>query len=169
MPSQKNITDLADIQSKKDQSRSVIFAHYHGLKANQINDLRDKVRQAGGELVVSKNTLLRIAFGKSDEINSTLAGPTAAIFAYEDEIAPLKAVADFAKENELPKLTAGYFNHQVISADQVNTLSKLPGKQQLQAMVVGTLAAPLHGLLNVMQGNIRGLVYTLKAIGDKKK
>ncbi len=168
MPSKKNIVDLTDLQTKRDNSKAVVFAHYHGLKSNQINQLRDKVRDAGGEMVVAKNTLLRIAFGKSDEINSTLTGPTAAIFAYEDEIAPLKVVSEFAKENELPKLTAGFFNNQVINADQVTKLSALPGKKELRGQVVGTLSAPLYGLVNVMQGNLRNLVYALKAIGDKK-
>jgi len=168
MPSQKNIVNLGDIQQKKDKSKAVVFAHYHGLKSNQINILRDKIRRAGGEMVVTKNTLLRIAFGKSDEINSTLTGPTAAIFAYDDEIAPLKVLSDFAKDNELPKLTAGYFNKQVINADQVTKLSKLPSKLELQAKVVGSMSAPLYGLVNVMTGNIRSLLYTLKAIGDKK-
>jgi len=168
MPSQKNITNLADIQNKKAKSKTVFFAHYHGLKSNQINDLRGKIKQVGGEMVVAKNTLLKIAFGKSIEIDNALNGPTATIFSYEDDISPLKVVADYAKENELPTFTAGYLDNIIINADEVVKLSKLPSKQELKAGVVRSISSPLYGIVNVLQGNIRNLVYTLKAIESKK-
>jgi len=168
MPSQKNINNLSEIKDKKSKAKMVFFAHYHGLKNNQINDLRERVRSVGGEMVVAKNTLLRIAFGKSDDTLNTLIGPTATFFSYDDEITTLKVVADFAKDNELPSLTAGYLDNKIINADEVVKLSKLPGKQELQAKLVGSISSPLYGIVNVLQGNIRNLVYVLKAIGDSK-
>jgi large subunit ribosomal protein L10 len=167
MPSKINISKLEDLNKKKSQSKSVVFAHYQGLNVNQINELRAKVKQAGGELVVSKNTLLRLAFDKCD-LNQELTGPTITVFAYEDEIAPLKVVADFSKENKLPTFTAGYFDSKVMAVDEVVKLSKLPGKLELQAKVVSSIAAPLSGIVNVLQGNLRNLVYTLKTIQDQK-
>ncbi|NMC35756.1 50S ribosomal protein L10 [Candidatus Beckwithbacteria bacterium] len=167
MPSQQNVDLLNQIKDKKNQSKATIFAHYRGLGVNQLNELRDKIREVGGELLVTKNTLLRLAYNNKD-LDEALQGPTAAVFAYEDEVAPLKVVADFSKDNELPEFTAGYFDDKALTADQVIALSKLPGKQELQAKVVGSLAAPLSGMVNVLQGNIRNLVYVLGAIKNSK-
>jgi large subunit ribosomal protein L10 len=167
MPNKKNQAELQTIQEKKDQAKSVIFAHYAGLGVNQMNDLRQKIKDAGGELVVAKNTLLRIAFG-DQTLSEALVGPTVTVFSYEDEIAPLKAVAQFEKDNELPTFTAGYMDAKSLSREEVVQLAKLPGKLELQAQLVGTLAAPMSGLLNVFQGNTRNLVYALKAIQEQK-
>ncbi len=167
MPSKKNIAELKVINEKKDRAKSVTFIHYRGLGANQLNDLRNKIRETGGELFITKNTLLKISFS-DQKLNNILMGPTAAIFAYEDEIAPLKIVADFEKDNKLPTFTGGYFDGEGMIANDVIQLSKLPSKLELQSKLVGTLAAPMSGFLNVLQGNTRNLVYALKAIVDKK-
>lgn len=168
MPSKQNISELKKIQEKKEESKNIVFTHYRGLTVNQVSELRQKIKDAGGEMLVTKNTLLRVAFDQNETLNEILTGPTAAVFAYEDEIAPLKVIADFNKENKLPKFTGGYMDGQVINADQVKQLSKLPGKDQLRGQLVGTLSAPITGFLNVIQGNTRNLVYALKAIQEKK-
>ena len=167
MPCQQNINLLEEVKGKKNKSKSVIFIHYRGLGSNDLNNLRSKVKAAGGEVSIYKNTLLKIAFAK-EELNSSLIGPTAAVFAYEDEIAPLKILADFNKNKELPTFTAGFLDDRVLSADDLIKLSKLPGKLELQAKVVGSLAAPLSGIVNVLQGNIRKFVYVLEAIKNQK-
>ena len=167
MPSKQNVTELSRIQEKKDNAKSVVFTHYRGLGVNQMNELRQKIKDAGGELLVTKNTLLRIAFG-DENLSKDLTGPTAAIFAYQDEIAPIKVISEYAKDNEKPTFTAGYMDEKALTGDQVVQLSKLPGKQELQAKLVGTLVAPMTGFLNVLQGNTRNLVYALKAIQEKK-
>jgi large subunit ribosomal protein L10 len=167
MPSKQNVSDLSEIKQRKDKAKSVVFVHYRGLTSNNINELRRKIKEAGGELLIFKNTLLRIAFENQD-LSQSLTGPTAAIFAYEDEVAPLKIVADFAKTTQLPELTAAYLDEKFLSAEAVKQLAKLPGKLELRAKVIGTMAAPLYGLVNVLQGNIRKIVYTISAIKDKK-
>lgn len=167
MPSQENVDLLQQIHEKKDKSKSVVFTHYRGLTVNDMTQLRAKLREAGGEMLVTKNTLLRIAFG-NEALSKDLVGPTAAIFAYDDEISPLKVAADFVKGHDVFQLTAGYLDGRALTADEVKQLAKLPGKQEMRAQLVGTLAAPLSGFVNVLQGNIRGLVYALKAISEKK-
>jgi large subunit ribosomal protein L10 len=167
VPSQKNVNQLSVIKEKKDKAKSVVFADYRGLKANQINILRQKVKESGGEILVTKNTLLSIAFD-SKELKEKLTGPIIAIFSYEDEVAPLKTVDEYKKTNELPTYAAGFLNQRVIKADEVEQLAKLPSKLELQAKVVGTIAAPLSGFVNVLQGNIRNLVYALNALKEKQ-
>ena len=167
MPSKKNIDLLADINQKKDRAKSAVFVHYRGLTGNQLNQLRDEIKQAEGEILVTKNTLLRKAFA-NDQLNQALVGPTAVIFAYEDEIAPLKILTRFAKNAELPTLTGGFMDQRALSPEDVTQLSLLPGKLELQAKLVGSLNAPLFGMVNVLAGNIRNLIYALKAIEDNK-
>lgn len=167
MPSIKNVQQLELLKQKKTEAKSVVFAHYRGLGVNDVSQLRSQIKDAGGEMLVTKNTLLRLAFADK-ELDKALVGPTAAIFAYEDEIEPLKIVSEFSKKHQLPTLTAGFFDDKVLDLDQVQQLSKLPGKKELQAQLVGTIAAPISGFLNVLQGNTRNLIYALKAVADQK-
>ncbi len=167
MPNQQNIDNLKLLNEKKNQAKSAIFVHYRGLSGNLDTQLRTQIKNVGGEMMVAKNTLLKLVFG-SKELNTALSGPTAVIWAYQDEIAPLKTVSDFAKTNELPIVTAGFLDDKVLTQQEVDRLAKLPGKLELQAKVVGSLAAPLSGFVNVLQGNIRKFTYILKAIQETK-
>ena len=119
---------------------------------------------------MQKNTLIKIA---SKELGiefpeEALNGPTAALFAYSDEVAPLKELAAFAKTNEKPTVKAGLLGTTILSIERVAQLSKLPTKDVLRANVVGSLASPLYGIVGVLNGNIRNLVYTLNAIKEAK-
>lgn len=157
------------LKEKIAASKSLIFAEYHGLDVNQINDLRVVIKEAGGEMTVAKNTLMKVALeDKSDEINETLKGPIATIFSYEDAIAPIKAIADFAKKFNLPTIKAGIVNGEFQDATKIKILSELPSKDELIARLVGGLKSPLTGIANVLSGTNRNFVYVLSAIADKR-
>jgi len=173
MPSQKNINQLKTIQEKIAQAKSIVLADYRGLSVSQQDELRKAVKQVDGELIVAKNTLVRLAL-KQENINlpndlqTSLQGPTITLLAYEDEIAPIKALAEFAKNHQLPEIKAGFLNKEPLSADQVNQLAKLPTKIELLAKTVATIKAPLSGIVNVLSGNLKNLVYALQAIKEVK-
>ena len=160
MPSEKNVATVNLLKTKLQQAKSIVFADASGLSVNLQRELRQKIKLAGGELIVAKNTLLKIALGVKDQ----LAGPTITLLAYDDEIAPIKALAEFAKAHELPKIKAGFLAKEPLTKDQVETLANLPTKIELLAKTVGTLQAPITGFVNVLQGNLRKLVYVLKAV-----
>ncbi|OGD63013.1 50S ribosomal protein L10 [Candidatus Beckwithbacteria bacterium RBG_13_42_9] len=168
MPSQKNTQQLEALKEKAAKAKSIALTDYRGLTVAQMTNLRNKVREAGGELHVAKNTLLKLAL-QSDELNQTnaLEGPTLTLFAYEDEVAPIKAIVDFAKENELPHLKAGFLGQDFLNKEKLLALAKLPAREQLYAHLVGQLNAPISGFVNVLSANIRNLVYVLSAIKDK--
>ena len=170
MPSQKNIHQLEELKQKADQAKSIALADYRGLNVGQITKLRSLVKEAGGELLVTKNTLLKLAL-KNDQLNQTeaLTGPTLVLFANDDEVTPLKAVAEFARENEMPKLKAGFLGKEFLSIDKITYLSKLPSRQELQAKFVSQMAAPLSGLVNLLSGSLRNLVYVLNALKKNKE
>ena len=173
MPSQKNLDQVKDLQQKLKQAKSVVLADYRGLSVNLQQDLRKQIKQADGELLVIKNTLLKLAletekYGLPRDFVEILRGPTITLLAYEDEIAPLKILADFAKDHQLPKIKAGFLSKQALTQAQVEALAKLPTKVKLLSKTVATIKAPLSGMLNVLSGNLRNLVYALEAIKTQK-
>lgn len=173
MPNSKKVELVAQLKEKVARSKSIIFTEYQGLSVNQINDLRGKVEDSGAEMVVAKNTLLKIALkdekvgGK--ELDEHLKGPTASIFAYEDAIAPLKALVEFAKTAELPTLKAGYVDGVYSKASDLEILSNLPSREELLAQVVGTMKRPISGLVTALGATQRNFVYALSAIAEKKE
>ncbi len=173
MPNQKNIEEVKRLSEKVKQAKSIVLADYRGLPVNLQQKLRRQIREAGGELLVAKNTLLNIAL-KQEKVElpkdfaTLLQGPTITLLAYEDEVAPIKALAEFAKENKLPQVKCGFLGKESLSADKVEELSKLPTKLDMIAKTVGTIKAPLTGFVNVLSGNLRNLIYALEAIKQKK-
>ena len=170
MPSPKNIQLLKLLQEKLRQAKATVLADYRGLTVDQLTELRQKVREAGGELMVAKNTLLRLAL-QSQSLptpDDQLTGPTIVLFAYEDEIAPLKALSDFAKQYDLPKLKAGLLYNELLTTDRLNQLAKLPGKKELLARFTRLVNAPRVNLVFALRANLQNLVLVLKALQEKK-
>ncbi|HEY5601028.1 MAG TPA: 50S ribosomal protein L10 [Patescibacteria group bacterium] len=166
-------TKAKDIQSlidKISKSKSIVVADYRGLTVNQVNDLRKKVREVGGELVVIKNTLFKRALKQSEfeTDNLTLEGPSATLFSYEDQIQPLKALADVKKTLGFLDFKLGFLDKELLNNEQIEALTKLPSKLELQAKVVGTLAGPLYQTLYVLQANLRNLVSVLDQAAKSK-
>ena len=97
-------------------------------------------------------------------------GPTAIAYSAEDTVAPAKILKDFIKETKTEALTvkAGIADGQVIDAAAVEALASLPSREELLAKLVGSMQAPISGLVNVLQGNIRNMVYVLDAVRAKK-
>ncbi len=161
--SQKYFT-VDNLKEKLKATKALILTDYSGLKVEQINQLRQDIKKTGGEFEVIKNTLLCLAIKKE---GLTLQGPTAALWLYSDDLAPLKALAAFIKKNELPKLKFGFWDKGLIEADRIKELANLPSLTELQAKLVGFLKSPLSGLTYNLKGNLFKLVYLLKARGGE--
>lgn len=170
---QKNIDKVNELKDKISKSNSMIFAEYHGLDANKVNELRAVIKETGAEMTIVKNTLLKIALEKekagSKELNEQLEGPIATVFSYEDSIAPIKAIAEFAEKFEFPTIKAGIIDGEFTNAAKMMILSKLPSRDELIAKLVGSLKSPLSGIISVLGGSQRNFVYALSAIADKRK
>ncbi len=172
MPNQKNTETVKVLREKVSKAKSIIFADFKGLAANNASDLRQQMHDQNAEVSVSKNTLLKIALNEekvaTDKLEEHLKGNTVAIFSYDDAIAPLKPLVEFAKKFELLKIKAAVINGIFADAAQVDTISKLPSREQLIAQVIGTMKSPLSGFVNVLSGSKRKFVYAIKAIADAK-
>lgn len=159
--------DVAFLKQKVTEAKSIIFTDYQKLNANQMSDLRSKLRDIGAEVSVAKNTLLGIAL---EDNKIELKGPTMTIFSYEDAIEGIKILFDFSKDNEdIPQVKAGIVEGVYTDANQLETLSNLPSKDQLRAQVVGGLKSPLNGLVNTLGGVQKSFVYALADIARNKE
>jgi large subunit ribosomal protein L10 len=155
---------------KLGKAKSVVFADYKGMTMSQLQELRKALKESGAEFTITKNNLVKLAL-KNNQLtvdDKVLEGPIATLFAYEDEISPIKTLVKTIKDNQIGKVKAGILDGETMDEYKVVKLSQLPSKDELRGKVVGVLVAPLHGLLNVTQGNLRNLVYALEQIRVQK-
>lgn len=158
---------VEDLKSKVKGAKSIVFTEYQGLSASKIADLRSKLRDAGAETSVAKNKLLEIALG---EKKIKLTGPTMTVFSYEDAVATIKLLFDFAEENEeRPVIKSGFVEGNLVDLKTLRVLSELPGRDQLIAQVVGGLKSPLSSIVGVLGGVQRNFVYAMAAIAKAKE
>lgn len=167
MPNKKNQAQLEMLTEKLSRAQSVTIIDYSGTTVNDQVKLRQEIKDAGGEMLVTKNTLIDIAVGKG-KLSESLEGMSAIVFSYADPIAAVKKLFTFQKDSEKLTIKQGYMEDKVLSADEVKALSKLPGKNELIGMLLRTLQAPGNNLASVLKATQRNLVYALQAIADKK-
>jgi large subunit ribosomal protein L10 len=168
---EKKQGEVVDLVAGLGTSKAVVLADVSKLKVNDLNDLRRKAEKEKVRAQTAKKTLLKIAFkesGKDVVDTKNLPGSVSLFFGMGDEVSAAKVIADYRKGHENVKILGGILESKWMSAEEVMALAKLPSKQELIAQVVGTIRAPLSGFVNVLQGNVRGLVYAIAAIRDKK-
>jgi len=160
------VTALTD---KVSRAKSIILAEYTGIKHKQLEELRRKLKAVNAELVVTKNRLFKRALGdKAGGIEKLLEKQTATLFAYADEVAPLKEVTKFFKAVGFGKTKGGLLGTNVLSQDDVTRLATLPAREVLLGRLVGQLNAPIQGFHYALQWNLNKLVWALNSIKEKK-
>ena len=166
---ESKVKAVEEIRDRFSRSKSAILADYRGLNVAEMTDLRKQLRQQEIELKVLKNTLTSIAVKDLNyDLDEFLQGPTAIAFSYNDPVAPAKVMAEFAKKYKSLELKAGIVEGKVADKDMVIELSKMPPREELLAKAVGSIQSPLYGIVGVLDGSLRNLVYTLQAVQDKK-
>jgi len=157
---------------KEDLSRTpdLILSDFRGMTFPQMIDLRAKLSEQGASYKVVRNAFARFAIKEAGlpDVSSMLEGPTALAFLGKDPSPAAKILVDFTKNAPLT-IKGGVVSGKVLSAKDIEALSKLPGRLQLLASLMGTLNAPLTNLMYVMNGVSSKLVRTLAAVADKKR
>ncbi|HLD11445.1 MAG TPA: 50S ribosomal protein L10 [Patescibacteria group bacterium] len=174
MKTQQKKDIVKGLTEKIKKAKSIVFSDYLGLKVLQMQQLREKLATLDAELSISKNTLIKRAINEAkledgEKVDPVLQGPTAVLLSYKDEIAALKQLVTFAKDNELPKVKGGYLGTTFLSLEEVKKLSTLPSREMLLGKVVGGLSSPLYGLVNALSWEPKRLVWTLTQIAQTKK
>lgn len=159
-----------EIKEKFQRAEAVVLVDYRGLNVAEVTELRKRFREAGADYKVYKNTLMTRALTElgMEELIPYLTGPNAVALGYDDPVVPAKIISEFAKDHDKLEVKAGMISRKVIGAEGVKSLANLPSKEVLVAQALGGLNAPITGFVNVLQGNIRNLVYALNAIAEKK-
>ncbi len=163
--------DISRYTKELKEAKAIVFADLSALKVADSTDLRRKSKAEKVAVVSSKKTLLRLALKSAkagDVDDAALKGSVALLLAHGDEIAPAKVLETFRKTHENAVILGGILESKWLSPEQVKALAALPSKQELIARVVGSIGAPLSGLVGVLKGNLRQLVYVLNAIKDSK-
>lgn len=162
---------VQEIQSRLQDANLVIFTDYRGLSVTEMNELRAKLKNAGAEYRVLKNTMTRFALQNTglEELLPYIEGPNAVLFSTSEPVEPAKILFDFAKTNKNLEVKAGILEGKVIGIDQIKGLSTLPSREVLVAQVLGGLQAPLYGFAYVLKANLSGLVRALDAIREQKE
>lgn len=152
-----------------ERSQSLIITEYIGLTVKDMDELRAKVREAGGEFHIVKNTLAKLALGAASlEIDDEHFVGTAAIgFAHEDPPALAKAITDFAKGSSFLKVKAGYLDNRLMSAAEVRILANVPPLPVMRAILLSTILAPATQLVRTLSEPGRQVAAVLKAFSDK--
>jgi large subunit ribosomal protein L10 len=163
---------VGTLSEKLKEAKSVVFVDYAGMGVSQQQDFKSKLREVGGNMLVAKNTLVSLA-GKKAELpeeatdRQLLSGQTAMVFSGEDAVASIQILGKFAGAFEIPKIKAGVVEGVYQDKDGIVRITMLPSKEQLQANVVGAVAAPLYGTVGVLQANLQKLVFIIDQARQK--
>jgi large subunit ribosomal protein L10 len=152
------------------RSEGMIVTEYSGLNMKQIDELRGKVREAGGEFHIAKNTLSKKAFTSSGVSvpDNLFEGSTAIVFAFKDAAGMSKIIVDVGRTMDAVKIKGGFLGGRAITAEQVRALSELPPLPVVRAQLMGTLLAPASKLVRTLAEPGRSLAAVLKAFVDKE-
>ena len=144
---------VAELVETLKSAQAGVLVDYRGITVEQDTKLRTKLREAGVEYKVVKNTLTRFAANEVgfQELDEQLNGPTALAVSTTDAVAPAKVISDFAKEVETLQIKAGFVDGKVISLDEVKQLANTPSREVLIAKIMGSLNAPISKLVRTLQ------------------
>ena len=162
---------VAEVADKASRAAAMYFADFTGLTVEEATELRREFRKAGVEYRVVKNTLAKKALERVtgyDRVYDKLVGPTGIAFSYDDAVAPAKIIKKFSEKSGKLKLKVAVLEKQVFDGSQLDQLSKLPTRPELMAGVVGSLHAPITGIVGAIGAVMRDLVYVIDAIEKKK-
>ena len=151
------------------KSQGMILTEFSGIHTEALGKLRSQVREAQGEIHVTKNTLVEYAFRQAGlpVPGGELTKSTAVGFAFEDVSALAKTLVTFAKESQFVKIKGGLVGKRLLTVKEVETLAELPPLPVVRAQLLGVVNAPARNLAGVVAGSVRQVVNVLKAFADK--
>lgn len=158
------------LEERFKKQRVSVFANFAGISVAKLSQFRRELKKIGAEFKVAKKTLLdRALRAVGFEVNpDELKGEVGVIFGYEDQAAPAKLAAKFAKENKTFKVIKGILEGKIMEAAGITALAKLPSREELLGQVARAFNSPIQSLVNVLQGNIRNLVVVLNKVKEKR-
>lgn len=158
------------LKAKLEKAKVAIITEYKGYSVEDIMKLRRALQKEGGDYMVTKNTLAKIAVkGTEFEVlTDAFKGPIAIAFGFEDQVSPAKAVAQFIKESKKGAIVGGALDGKLLSAAEAEALSKLPSKEELIVKILGSINSPASGIANSVNAVLSQLTRAMAAVRDQK-
>ncbi len=165
-------SQVAAVAELLKSAKLTVFAQYTGLSVADMQELRRSAREAGITIKVVKNRLVRVAMQQTETYKDTDTSALTSQLLYaissDDEVAPAQVLAQFAKKHPALQLTGGFDGSGIyLDTARIKVLSDLPSKDQLRGMLAGTIAAPLTGVMGVLNGNLKSVLYALNARAEQ--
>lgn len=166
----EKVAEVEKLMEKIQGSHGMVLADFSGLTVKAMGELRGLCREKDVEFYVVKNRLMRRAAAQADStaLEDILKGPTGIAFGNSSAVDPAKVLVDFAKTNEKLAIKGGFLDGQLLSADDVTALSKVPSRDELLSMLMSTFQGPARGFAGVMHGLLSKCVRTLDAVREQK-
>ncbi len=161
---------VALIKEKIDKAQVAIVTEYKGLSVEEITKLRRALQAVGGDYMVTKNTLAKIAIKDTpyEVLTETMKGPIAIAFGFSDQVAPAKALSTFIKEVKKGEILAAAMDGRLMSAEEAKALATLPSKEEIYAKMLGCINSPASGIANSVNAVMSSLVRAIAAVRDQK-
>lgn len=170
MPTEAKQQVVADLTDRLGRMQMLLIADYRGLTVGEMTELRKAVRDKGGEMIVAKNTLTRLAVRNSGhtQVEEWLKGPTVLTFSYDDIPGIAKTIDDYFKASKKNiKIKGGLLGNSLFQAEELERIAKMPSREQSLAKVLGGVNAPASRIVGALNGVIRNIAYVLKAYSEQ--
>ncbi len=162
---------ISQMKEKVDKAQVAIVTEYKGLSVEEITNLRRALQKEGGDYMVTKNTLAKLAIKGTpyEVLAETLKGPIAIAFGFNDQVAPAKALSKFIKDTKKGEIIAAAMDGRLMSADEAKALATLPSKEEIYAKMLGCINSPASGIANSVNAVMSSLVRAVAAVRDQKQ
>ncbi len=171
MNREQKAATIEALATEIDESQAVFAVDYRGISVAQAAELRSRLREADATFTVVKNSLTERAADQvgAESLKALLSGPTALTFVRGDAALAAKAVADQARATQLLPFKGGLMDGEVVDANQIRAISRLPSREVLYGQLVGIVASPITGLVRTLGGLVGGLAVALGQVREKKE
>lgn len=176
MNKQDKETIISGIKEKLDKATSIYLTDFAGLTVKETNELRDELFHANVDYKVFKNTLIKKALeggdnkfsAKFDIISEHLKGPTGVIFTYDDPVSPARIIKKFYDKSEKPKLKVALVEDVAYDRTKLNDLASLQSKSEVISSIIGSLHAPISGIVHTINAVFRDLASIVEEVAKTK-
>jgi len=164
---------LEELKEKINQQKIMILVDFTGLKVKDLFDLRKKLKSVNSQFKVEKKSLLNLVLKDYDtdfaQKIEQFKTQIAIVFGFEDPISPARVLYKFSLLNPNLKILSGYFEKKTRETEEIITLAQIPTREELLAKLVGSVSSPISNFINVLEANIKGLLYVLRRLEAEQR
>ena len=161
---------VSQIKENIDKAQVAIVTEYKGYSVEEITNLRRALQKEGGDYMVTKNTLAKLAVKDTpyEVLAETFKGPIAIAFGFGDQVAPAKVLSKFIKDAKKGEIVAAALDGKLLSAEEAKALATIPSKEEIYAKMLGCVNSPATGIVGSINAVMASLTRAVAAVRDQK-